>query len=349
MVRPQDHCRSPLTATVSAALVLTVAWAGPAVAADPAVPPTPPPAATTPAPPAEPPAEAPAPVKAKLRIQTQRTPGGTVLKGDRWRVLATLSPAVPGTRAIVSFTSKGRTVKKTVTLRTSKNGKRSLAALNYRSRSASRVIVRARIGTDQPASATTAKRRIVLQATPSVRPGQRGSAVRILQSMLRAKGYVIGSPGVFDARTQRAVLAFRKVTGMQWTTQGNSAVFRALRAGKGTFRVRFPSHGRHVEGDIRRQVLALIGSDGKPDRIYHTSPGAPATPTIRGSFRVYMKDPGTNAKGMYKSSYFIRGYAVHGYPSVPTYNASHGCFRVPMADAASIYAWMSMGMRVDTY
>jgi lipoprotein-anchoring transpeptidase ErfK/SrfK len=41
---------------------------------------------------------------------------------------------------------------------------------------------------------------------------------------------------------------------------------------------------------------------------------------------------------------------VHGYPSVPAgYSASHGCFRVPMADAASIYAFMTMGMPVDTY
>ena len=119
--------------------------------------------------------------------------------------------------------------------------------------------------------------------------------------------------------------------------------------GKGTFKVRFPKHGRHVEGDIRRQVLVLVGANGKPARIYHTSPGAAATPTIRGSYRVYMRDPGTNSLGMYKSSYFFRGYAIHGYPSVPLYNASHGCFRVPMADAVSIYNWITMGMRVDTY
>jgi hypothetical protein len=216
-------------------------------------------------------------------------------------------------------------------------------------RSGKRVVVRARIAKKQPIAPVAAKTKIVRQATPNVGSGERGLAVEILQGMLSRKAYVVGTKGVYDARTQRAVLAFRKVAGMGATSEANSAVFSALRAGKGTFKVRFPDHGRHVEGDIERRVLVLIDK-GKPVRIYHTSPGTSATPTIRGSFKVYMKDPGTNAKGMYKSSYFIRGYAVHGYPSVPAgYSASHGCFRVPMADAETIYNWMTMGMRVDTY
>lgn len=53
---------------------------------------------------------------------------------------------------------------------------------------------------------------------------------------------------------------------------------------------------------------------------------------------------------MYEASYFIRGYAVHGYPEVPAgYSASHGCARVSMAEADAIYAFMTMGMRVDTF
>ena len=113
--------------------------------------------------------------------------------------------------------------------------------------------------------------------------------------------------------------------------------------------MKFPTHGRHIEVDVDRRVLIEVDG-GKPLRIFHTSPGKSSTPTIRGSFRVYRKDPGTNALGMFKSSYFIRGYAVHGYPTVPAgYSASHGCLRVPMADAASIYAFMTLGMPVDTY
>ncbi|MGZ6643356.1 MAG: L,D-transpeptidase, partial [Solirubrobacteraceae bacterium] len=127
-----------------------------------------------------------------------------------------------------------------------------------------------------------------------------------------------------------------------------SDVFRRLLAGGGTFRVRHPDHGKHVEADLSRQVLALI-RDGKVERIYPFSSGKPSTPTVRGSFRVYSKTPGTNAKGMVFSSYFIRGYAIHGYYTVPVFAASHGCLRVPIPDAIPIYRWLSLGDIVDVY
>jgi lipoprotein-anchoring transpeptidase ErfK/SrfK len=73
------------------------------------------------------------------------------------------------------------------------------------------------------------------------------------------------------------------------------------------------------------------------------SSGKPSTPTVLGRFRVYRKDPGTNSHGMVHSSYFIGGYAIHGYASVPAYNASHGCLRVPIPDSWSIYNWVRMG------
>jgi lipoprotein-anchoring transpeptidase ErfK/SrfK len=70
---------------------------------------------------------------------------------------------------------------------------------------------------------------------------------------------------------------------------------------------------------------------------------------VLGHFRVYMQTLGVNAKGMVDSSYFIRGYAIHGYPSVPIFAASHGCLRVPIPDAISIYNWLRIGNIVDVY
>ena len=305
--------------------------------------------AQTPAPPV-PPAPAPAPVETTLKLTTEKARSGEALKGEKWRALAVTDQFVPGTKVRVQFKASKRSTTRTVTLKQQKDGEKGYVRIVVPSKvsKSSRVVVRASIKAGQPIAPVTAKTKVVLQATPSVKGGDRGLAVRMLQEMLDEKGYVVGRKGVYDARTQRAVLAFRKVTRRAKNTSADSTVFKALRRGEGTFKVRFPSHGRHVEGDVDRQVLALIDK-GKAVRIYHTSPGAPATPTIRGSFKVYRKDPGTNAKGMYKSAYFIRGYAVHGYPSVPTYNASHGCFRVPMSDAASIYDWIQMGMPVDTY
>jgi lipoprotein-anchoring transpeptidase ErfK/SrfK len=179
-------------------------------------------------------------------------------------------------------------------------------------------------------------------------PGARGPAVRLLQRGLAAKGYVVGRRGLFDDRTARAVLAFRKVTGMARSTAADSGLFKALLAGKGTFKVRHPEHGKHVEADLSRQVLALI-QGSRVERIYPMSSGKPSTPTVQGSFRVYSKLPGFNAKGMYYSNFFIRGYAIHGYAVVPVFAASHGCLRVPNPDAISIFRWIKIGDVVDVY
>jgi lipoprotein-anchoring transpeptidase ErfK/SrfK len=174
------------------------------------------------------------------------------------------------------------------------------------------------------------------------------ASIRALQRRLKRLGYVTGQPGVYDGRTARAVLAFRKVTGMARTTNASVGVMRALARGRGVFKVRHPEHGRHIEGDLSRQVIALIDK-GRAQRIYHTSSGAPATPTVIGHFRVYLKTPGVNAKGMVDSAYFIRGYATHGYPSVPIFPASHGCFRLPIPDARSVFNWIEIGTPVDVY
>ncbi len=173
-------------------------------------------------------------------------------------------------------------------------------------------------------------------------PGSRGPAVKLLQDKLAALHYVVPRSGVYDAGTGRAIMAWRKVAGYSRTYIATADVFAGLLKGRGVFKVRHPGDGRHVEARINAQVLALIDK-GKVQRIYHTSSGAPATPTVRGKFRVYSKTPGTNAKGMVDSNYFIRGYAIHGYASVPPYNASHGCLRVPVANARAIYDWLRIG------
>jgi lipoprotein-anchoring transpeptidase ErfK/SrfK len=84
-------------------------------------------------------------------------------------------------------------------------------------------------------------------------------------------------------------------------------------------------------------------------RIYIISSGKPSTPTVVGHFSVYLKTIGTNAKGMVDASYFIGGYAIHGYEDVPTYPASHGCMRIPIPDALEVYEWATVGTPVDVY
>jgi hypothetical protein len=183
-----------------------------------------------------------------------------------------------------------------------------------------------------------------------VRPEEKGLAVQILQADLTREHYVVGARGVYDARTQRAVLAFRKVADMARTIVADDSVFKALAAGRGKFKVRYPKNGRHVEGDLTHQVLALIGANGKVQHIYPISSGKPSTPTQPGNFVVWMREPGVNNDGMVDSSFFNGGDAIHGYDPVPSYPASHGCLRVPIPDALAIYDWIAgTGVPVNVY
>jgi lipoprotein-anchoring transpeptidase ErfK/SrfK len=112
--------------------------------------------------------------------------------------------------------------------------------------------------------------------------------------------------------------------------------------------VRFPGHGRHAEGNLSLQLLALVDGS-RVDAIYPISSGKPSTPTILGDFHVYSKVPGYLPDGMYDSNFFIRGYAIHGYDPAPDYPASHGCMRLPIVDATSVYGWLQIGNWVDVY
>jgi hypothetical protein len=174
-------------------------------------------------------------------------------------------------------------------------------------------------------------------------------AISLAQTILTRHKYVVGAPGQLDGRTGRALVAARKRLGLRRAPVWDRTLAVRLARGEGDYAVRFPGHGRHVEADLSLQLVALIGANGAVERIYPTSSGAPVTPTVLGHFSVYRKDYGTNAKGMVHSSYFIRGYAIHGYKDVPTYNASHGCLRVPVPDALAIYHWVRYGTKVDVY
>ena len=293
------------------------------------------------------------PASPKLSLTTEQVSksGGraSALTGRTWRVRVVMSPYVAGQTATVSFYRGGRRLSQVpVALAPSRSGRAGFALVPFTSGRTGRVVVRATHTATPEVKTLVAKRAQVRILAPSARPGARGPLVRLLQRRLAARGYVTGRTGRYDARTARAVLAFRKVTGMTRTDVASGAVFSRLARGGGRFRVRFPSHGKHVEADLSRQVIALIRGS-KVERIYPTSTGAPATPTILGSYRIYRKSPGYNAKAMYFSSYFIRGYAIHGYASVPVYPASHGCLRVPMSDAVSIYGWLQGGDTVDVY
>jgi hypothetical protein len=329
--------RSLLPALLAAAL----AAAAPAAAQVPPVenPPSPPP----------PPAAEPQDAKISVGVASMGDRGKRwVLAGERLVASGRLDPYVEGEKVTVElYRGKKRIGRRTVEV-TDDKGHGKFTVTFGAVKSPGSYFVRARhkeTGKQKGASSERAQFGAVRASSGS---GSSGQHVRLLQLGLRRLAYVAPVNGRHDGPTGRALMAFRKVNGMSRTTSANRNVMRALFAGRGGYRLRFPKAGKHAEVDLSRAVLVLA-ERGKPVRIYHSSPGKASTPTVRGSYRVYRRQPGTNSHGMVHSAYFIRGYAIHGYASVPAYPASHGCVRLPIPNARSVFNWLTMGTRIDVY
>jgi hypothetical protein len=313
------------------------------------VPPTPTPTVTPTPTPTPPPA--PVLVKAKLSLKVQKayTDKGrhVALTRDAWRVRGVLRPYVAGQTVLVRFFRKGKEIHhQTEQVKPMPGGKVGFFLTPFRSKREGRITIGAMHAKTPELAATRAAKRKVFVVKPIA--GSGGTVVRLLQKGLAKLHYSTSRSGVFDDATARAVMAWRKETGMARTFSASQPVVRGVLAGKGRFHVKFPRHGHHVEADLSKQVLALLEGD-RVVRIYHVSSGKPSTPTVLGTYHVYRKSPGTNSHGMVHSNYFIGGYAIHGYADVPPYAASHGCLRVPIPNAWSIYTWVRMGDIVDVY
>jgi hypothetical protein len=178
--------------------------------------------------------------------------------------------------------------------------------------------------------------------------GSTGRFVQLIQSRLALLHFYNPQTGVYDAGTGWAIDAYHRLRG--WGTSQNldNATIAGLLNQVGAFHIRHPGEGKHAEGNLSDQLLALANGS-HVYQIYPISSGKPSTPTVLGHFNVYLKDPYYLPDGMYFSSFFYGGYAIHGYDPAPDYPASHGCMRVPIADAVPIYNWLDIGNSVDVY
>ena len=201
--------------------------------------------------------------------------------------------------------------------------------------------------TAAPAPGFVAAHRAVVKPVylPDLALGSRGPSVRALESRLWELHYALASvDAVFGTDTYDAVVAFQKVHGLPRTGRVDRR-FWVLLAARNAPRARYG--GDHVEVDKGRQVL-LIVRQGEVALIVPVSTGATGNTPI-GVWHVYSKVPGTLPTGMFDSSFFLRGFAIHGYPSVPTYPASHGCVRVPMWVAPRLYGLIPYGATIHIY
>jgi hypothetical protein len=335
-------------AGVCAALV-SVAFAPGAALAETTPPATP--TTTTPAtPPATPPAP-PAPLVGHVKLTLLKVGGSPpfALVGGRIVVRGVITPYVGEQTVKVSFYRDGHKFGvRMLSVLDAGNGTGQFE-LNFGSANAGRVEARIVHYATPQMSAFSGRTPGVQFVNTNLGPGAEGESVRLLQSELHVLHFAVPLSGVLDGGTARALVAYRKATGLARIEYAGRQVFELLERHAGSFHVRYPHDGRHVEADLTKQVLAEIEPGGRVHAIYTMSSGKPSTPTVIGHFMVYSKTPGTNSEGMVDSNYFIRGYAIHGYHEVPTYAASHGCLRVPIPDAAAIYAWVRYGTPVDVY
>ena len=192
--------------------------------------------------------------------------------------------------------------------------------------------------------APAARSLAVTVVEPTLGVGSSGPAVRALEERLRDLHYALrGADGVYGSDDAEAVLAFQKVSGLARTGRVDRALWARLAAAE-VPRARFG--GTHVEVDKTRQVLFMV-ADGRVDEVVHVSTGATGNTPV-GLWHVYSKVPGWSWVLWYPN-YFLRGFAIHGYPEVPAYPASHGCVRVPMWIATSLYARIPYGFPIYVY
>jgi hypothetical protein len=332
---------------VKARFLVPLAVAALAAPAAPALAQTPPPPVPPPVPPpAPPPAPVPVAGAAKYKLHA-----GLATKKMRYYapfqqvvLRGRVTPAVAG-EVLRLYVIRGKKKTKTVRRRV-KAGGRFEFRIQIAKPGRVRLVIKHKASATQ--AAFRARDTSIDVVDWSAGAGEKGVKVLLLQRGLVEQGFSSPVTGYYDDATARAVLAFRKTNDLGWDGYATSDVYARLLRHRGAFQLRYPKAGKHVEFDWSRQVLVLA-KGGKPYRTYHTSSGKSSTPTVFGTYHFYLKSPGTNAKGMVDSSYFIGGYAIHGYVDVPSYPASHGCLRVPIPNAASIFAWIDIGDAIYLY
>jgi L,D-transpeptidase catalytic domain/Putative peptidoglycan binding domain/PKD domain len=197
-------------------------------------------------------------------------------------------------------------------------------------------------GSGDYARTTATTRTVVLR--PSLQFGARGPSVRELERRLKVMRYAVKRvDGYFGSDNYDAVLAFQKVNGLARTGRVDAELWRRILHAH-TPQARY--RGTHVEVDKTRQVLFEV-RDGKVALVVQVSTGATGN-TPLGVWHVYRRVTGFDWV-LYYPTYFLRGFAIHGYPSVPPYPASHGCVRVPMWVAQRLYALNAYGATIYVY
>ena len=180
------------------------------------------------------------------------------------------------------------------------------------------------------------------------------------EKRLTELGYWTGPvDGIFDAGSRSALIAFQKWEGRPVTASLTVTELEAMRASASP-QARETGY-EHVEVDVDRQVLMIVSEDGGVrvlpvstgnDKPFRADGQTSIAYTPRGRFVVYDKSYGWEdgvLGSVYYANYITGGVAIHGYLTVPTTPASHGCIRIPMFAAREVSKQLTLGTIVLVY
>jgi lipoprotein-anchoring transpeptidase ErfK/SrfK len=198
----------------------------------------------------------------------------------------------------------------------------------------------------------------------SLGPGASGDVVKAYQQRLADVKF---DPGPIDGRyggaMTYAVQALQKLMGVE----RNGRIGPAEAATLATFKYPQPlqanGEANRTEIDIAKQVITLYEnyqvrlitttSSGSGERYCYNTPRVNPTrrvcedantPSGRFTYTEYRDGWDKSPLGqLYNPFYFNGGIAVHGYESVPSYPASHGCTRIPMHIAEYFHTLVKVG------
>ena len=177
--------------------------------------------------------------------------------------------------------------------------------------------------------------------------GDNNPNIAIAQQRLLDLGFWLqGADGNFGLTTQQSVMAYQKWNGLSPTGKLDGPTAQRL-----SFPNCAPTAGRPgndlLEVDKGKQ-LAIFVKAGKVVAVLNTSTGggysytavdenngnpiSGTAITTNGTFHIYRVADQPVYHGslgtLYRPRFIVGGIAMHGYPNVPNYPASHGCVRV---------------------
>ena len=180
--------------------------------------------------------------------------------------------------------------------------------------------------------------------------GARGRDVRALNERLAELTYLPPSAvtAAFGEATYHAVVAFQKYEHLRPDGVAGRQTRAALARAAAPVAPPFGA-SRRIDISLRRQ-LALLVEGRRVTRTVAVSTGRTGYATPAGRFEVYRRERRSWSRP-YRvwlpwAAYFTGGIALHAYPDVPPYPASHGCVRVPVAEARVVYRFATLGTRV---